>query len=123
TIVDLPLPMSPVSREVSPAGFSRQMRWSKVPQFSSSSSCRRYPARVSLPSSVAENRPSVIVASLLRRGVLGQFAGVVAECLGIHVRLQDAAHLPLLRTAAQRTQETQLHHLLDRGVYLVDRTR
>src|SRR3990167_6658167 len=115
TRVDLPEPMSPVSKPLRPPSSSVQTRLSKVPQLKTSSRIRRKPDSESLalksrtsepaPSSRPERCCSIIrrprLGFVQLRLVGGQPQIKIGQPLGIDKGLEDAAHLVhrLLRRA------------------------
>src|SRR6516162_5542163 len=87
TIVDLPEPMSPVSKPLWPPARKVHVRLSNVPQFRSSSCSSRKPLSCSVEAS------GIGLSSAEQRCVLGQPAVEVGQPLAIDERLENAPHL------------------------------
>src|SRR5690606_37748459 len=152
TSVDLPEPMSPVTRQFSPRGSSAQTRPSKVPQLNTSKRCRRKPALASLDAKSSRGSCGAAVmgcewtggaagpaysASLGRprgpasgrspalevRPVLREALLELVQPLRVHEGLQNPSHLELILLPAQPPQEPELDDAVDVGVDAVDELR
>src|ERR1035437_8086867 len=141
TSVDLPEPMSPVSKALRPPRSSDQTRLSKVPQLNTSRRINRKPHSAlgalmsatngSIAAASNERCASVITdlgAGELR--LIGRQTRIkLRQPLGIDKRLQDASHFiawHLPHTALwwfQATHKTQLNHFVQIGFNLIHQAR
>src|ERR1700687_3985132 len=125
TSVDLPDPMSPVSRAFLPPGFSAHTRPAKVPQLKTSRRCKRKPDRASsAPKSSPGNCMSVIGTPVGGHGELRLIRGEprieIGQPLGVYEGFENALHLERrglpIRLACNRlqpAQESQFHDPVD----------
>src|SRR4030065_467666 len=132
TSVDLPDPMSPVSKAFFRPGFSAHTRPSKVPQLKTSRRSKRKPESAS---SATKSRPRVCASSIgSPSGVRTEWCLIrcqprieISQPLRVYKGLENATHLKYRRlptlirgTVFKPSQESQFNDLVEMSLNLVD---